>query len=70
MLQILNTCNFSTSYKEKNQQLKKFKQFYHDVFKIFFKKNLMDTTTTILCTHKTNVEEYNNIILYRQFSMT
>jgi hypothetical protein len=30
----------------------------------------MDTTMTIFCTHKTYVEEYNNIMLQKQFSIT
>jgi hypothetical protein len=32
--------------------------------------NEMDTTTTIFCTHKTYVEEYNNIMLQKQLSIT
>jgi hypothetical protein len=30
----------------------------------------MDVTSTILCTHKTNVVEYNTIMLHKQFSIT
>jgi succinylglutamate desuccinylase len=29
----------------------------------------MDAITTIISTHKTNVEEYNNIMLHKQFSI-
>ncbi len=29
----------------------------------------MDIIITILYTHKTNVEEYNNIMLHKQFSI-
>jgi hypothetical protein len=47
MVHIFNTCNFSTSYKKGNQQQKKFKQFYHNVFKIIYIYNEMDTTMTI-----------------------
>jgi hypothetical protein len=30
----------------------------------------MDITTTIFCIHNTYVEEYNNIMLQKQFSIT
>jgi len=30
----------------------------------------MDITTTFFCIHKTYVEEYNNIMLQKQFSIT
>jgi hypothetical protein len=30
----------------------------------------MDTTTTIFCTHKTYVEQYNNFMLQKQLSIT
>jgi hypothetical protein len=28
----------------------------------------IDATTTVFCTHKTNVEKCNNILLHKQFS--
>jgi hypothetical protein len=30
----------------------------------------MDTTTTIFCTYKTYVEQYNNFMLQKQLSIT